>query len=60
MKKIALALLFLAACNREEKPEAPSPAEDARLNEAEDMLDNMANEMGPESETPSDPNLVSD
>ena len=56
----ALLLLSLAACDRGEKPEPPTPAEDARLNEAEDMLDNMSNEMGPESEAPSDPNLVSD
>ena len=39
----ALALLLVtAACHREEKLEAPTPAETARLNEAEDMLDNLA------------------
>ena len=46
MKPIILptAIFLLAACNREEQPEAPTPAEAARLNEAEAMLNELANE----------------
>jgi len=51
MKKMFLALLLLTGCDREDKPQAPSPAESARLNEAEDMLDELArNEEGPAPE----------
>lgn len=48
-------MLLSAACHRGEKPEAPTPAEAAQLNEAEDMLDNLAaNEEGaaPEDTAP--------
>ena len=50
-----LGLLLSAACNREERPEAPTPAESARLNEAEDMLNDLAKEEGAATEatTPS-------
>ena len=51
MKKIALALLLLAGCDREEKPQPPTPAESARLDEAEVMLNDLAeNEEGPAPE----------
>lgn len=41
-------VLTLAACDRAERPEAPTAVEAERLNEAEAMLDNMAaNEEGP-------------
>ena len=51
MKAFLPLLLLVAGCNREEKPEAPTPAESARLNEAEDMLNELArNEEGPASE----------
>lgn len=59
-RALPLALLLIAAaCHREEKPEAPTPAEAARLNEAEDMLDNLAaNEEGaaPEGTAPNSGN----
>ncbi|MGH6706974.1 MAG: hypothetical protein ACREB1_09225 [Sphingomicrobium sp.] len=57
MKKILLALLLLTACNREEKPQAPTPAEAARLDEAEEMLNDLAaNEAGPaNAEAPTGP-----
>ncbi len=42
-----LLLLLLTACNREEKPQAPTPAEAQRLNDAETMLNTLANEEGP-------------
>jgi len=51
MRKIFLALLLLTGCDREEKPQPPTPAESARLDEAEDMLNDLArNEEGPASE----------
>jgi hypothetical protein len=46
MKKALLALLLLTGCDREEKPQPPTPAESARLDEAEQMLNELAsNEM---------------
>jgi hypothetical protein len=54
MKKILLsASLLLACCGREEQPEAPTAAESERLNEAEEMLNELAKEEGPEAEAPS-------
>jgi hypothetical protein len=51
MKKILFAVLLLTGCDREEKPQAPTPAESARLDEAEDMLNELAqNEEGPAPE----------
>jgi hypothetical protein len=43
---ILLALLALAACDRGERPQAPTPEEAARLDEAEAMLNGLANEQG--------------
>ena len=40
-------LLLVSACNREDQPEAPTPAETERLNEAEEMLNELANEDAP-------------
>jgi len=39
---LAVALL-LVGCNREEQPEAPTPAEAERLNDAEEMLNALRN-----------------
>ena len=49
MKKSLLiaTLLVVTACNREDQPEAPTPAEAERLNEAEEMLNELAKEEGP-------------
>ena len=55
MKKILmLATLIVAACNREEQPQAPTAAESDQLNEAENMLDELAKEEGaaPEGAAP--------
>ena len=42
-------LLLLAACHKNE-PEGPTPQQSTELNDAEDMLNNMAqNEEGPEA-----------
>jgi len=47
-KILVAAILLLAAC-KDQKPPAPSAEQSAQLNEAEDMLNNMAaNEEGPE------------
>ena len=47
MKTLPLLIaVALAGCNREEKPQAPTPAEAERLNEAEAMLNGLANEEG--------------
>jgi hypothetical protein len=47
MKWLALMLwLLIAACNREEQPQAPTAAESERLDEAEDMLNDLTNEEG--------------
>ena len=43
-------MLFLAACNPEEQPQAPTTAESDRLNNAEAMLNGLANEEGPATE----------
>ena len=50
MKKLLACLLLLSACNREERPEGPTPEETERLNEAEEMLNELANEEGPATE----------
>jgi len=55
MKRILLlAGLMLASCNREEQPQAPTAAEAGQLNEAEEMLNALANEEGaaPEDAAP--------
>jgi hypothetical protein len=45
---LAGVLFFLAAC-RDERPPQPTAEQAQQLNEAEDLLDNMAgNEEGPE------------
>jgi len=59
MKSLILILaLLVASCNREEQPEAPTPAETKRLNDAEEMLNNLANEEGPATEA-ADPSVNS-
>ncbi|HET9336091.1 MAG TPA: hypothetical protein VFO12_06755 [Sphingomicrobium sp.] len=52
------ALLFASACNREEQPQAPTPAEAERLDEAEAMLNELAKEEGaaPTGTAPSNSN----
>jgi len=60
MKHLAFALLLLlAACQREEKVEAPTSAETERLNDAEAMLNDLANEEGPATEA-ADPSINSE
>jgi len=48
MTRVVLALLLLTAC-REQRPPAPTAEQSQQLNDAENVLDNMAaNEEGPE------------
>ena len=47
---IMLVALLLTACDREEKPQPPTAAEAERLNDAEEMLNDLANEEGAASE----------
>ena len=59
MTRIFLPILLLAAgCSREEQPEAPTAAESDQLNDAETMLDELANEerAAPEDTAPSNSN----
>ena len=51
---LLLSVLLLTACNREERPEAPTAAEGERLDDAEDMLNDLANKEGaaPEGTAP--------
>jgi hypothetical protein len=53
-KTLLLGILLLASCNREERPEVPNPAESQRLDEAEEMLNDLANAEGaaPEGTAP--------
>ena len=43
---LPLLMLMLAAC-QDERPPAPTAEQSARLDEADAMLDNLANEEGP-------------
>jgi len=45
-----LAAVLLAACTREEQPQAPTAAESERLDEADAMLNELANEDGAAAE----------
>jgi hypothetical protein len=56
-KLFLLAALLLTSCNRDEKPEPPTAAESARLDEAAAMLNDLAsNEAGPaNAEAPTGP-----
>jgi hypothetical protein len=51
---LLVGMLLLASCNRDERPEAPTAAESERLDEAEEMLNSLANEEGaaPEDTAP--------
>ncbi|MCL6739624.1 hypothetical protein LZ518_00505 [Sphingomonas sp. RB56-2] len=58
MKQILVAsALLLTACNREEQPQAPTAEESDRLNDAEAMLNGLANEEGAASEDAAPSNL---
>jgi hypothetical protein len=54
-RSLLLAASLLIACNREEQPQSPTTAESERLNDAEAMLNTLANEEGaaPEDTAPS-------
>ncbi len=45
--RLLLLLILLPACQREETVAPPTAAEHQRLDDAESMLNNLANEEGP-------------
>jgi hypothetical protein len=47
-KFVLVSMLLLASCREQQRPPAPTAEQSQQLNEAENMLDNMAaNEEGP-------------
>lgn len=58
MKRALPLLLLLSACNREPQPEPPTVTENAQLDEADAMLNALANEEGaaPNGTAPSNSN----
>ncbi|MNC95027.1 hypothetical protein D3C83_120340 [compost metagenome] len=53
-KALLVGILLLASCNGEDRPEAPTAAESQRLDEADEMLNDLANAEGaaPEGTAP--------
>ena len=49
MRLLLLFLALLAAGCRKDEPPAPTAEQSAQLNDADRMLDNLANEEGPEA-----------
>ena len=45
--RLLIGLALLTGCDRTEQPAAPTAEESQRLDQAEAMLDNLANEEGP-------------
>ena len=48
-----ICLMMLAAGCRKDSPPAPTAEQSAQLNDADQMLDHLANEEGPETNAPS-------
>jgi hypothetical protein len=53
MKRIVVCVLLLAAC-RDNRPPTPTTEQSAQLNEAEDMLNGMAQNMAQNEQPPAD------
>jgi hypothetical protein len=52
VKKTLLLLLLLVCACRDQRPPAPTAEQNQQLNEADAMLNEMANEEGPEDRSP--------
>lgn len=52
MRTLGLAALLILAGCRDESPPKPSAEQADQLNDADSMLDNLANEEGPENRSP--------
>jgi len=55
VKKIIVCVLLLASCH-DQRPPAPTAEQSDQLNEADSMLNDLANEEGPEANAPSPSN----
>jgi hypothetical protein len=49
VKKLILCALLLAGGCHKQRPPAPTPEQSKQLNEADSMLNDLANEEGPEA-----------
>ena len=52
MKSIVLAAVLLLCGCRDHQPPAPTPEQNQQMNEADSMLNSLANEEGPEANAP--------
>jgi hypothetical protein len=49
MRKIVFAAVMLVCACRDHQPPAPTPEQNQQMNEADSMLNSLANEEGPEA-----------
>lgn len=52
VRLVLICLMLLVPGCRKDEPPAPTAEQSAQLNDADQMLDNLANEEGPETNTP--------
>jgi len=48
VKKLTVCVFLIVAACHDRRPPAPTPEQSAQLNDADQMLDNLTNEEGPE------------
>jgi hypothetical protein len=49
VKKLVVSIFLIVAACHDRRPPAPTPEQSAQLNDADAMLNNLANEEGPEA-----------